>query len=108
LLGINDEGVIAGYFGSGAQGHANKGYRLYLPYGQGNYAHENFPGFYAKSSSPGSSSADAFLALHNGRFITLAVPGASMTQAFGVNDRDEVVGPYTTGSGNNAATHGFT
>ena len=232
LLGINNEGVIAGYFGSGAQGHANKGYRLYLPYGQGNYANENFPGsvqtqvtglndlgvtvgfwstqntanntnnnfgfyridghyhtvnfptgnnaspqvdqllgvndrdvavgfytnaqgnnrgytynirtrsftrvlvpgapggedlgsspsltatainnagdvagFYARSSSQGSSSADAFLALHNGRFITLAVPGASMTQAFGVNDRDEVVGAYTTGSGSNAATHGFT
>ncbi len=228
LLGINNEGVIAGYFGSGAQGHANKGYRASM----GNYANENFPGsvqtqvtglndlgvtvgfwstqntannannnfgfyridgryhtvnfptgnnaspqvdqllgvndrdvaagfytnaqgnnrgytynirtrsftrvlvpgahggedsgsgpsltatainnagdvagFYARSSSQGSSSADAFLALHNGRFITLAVPGASMTQAFGVNDRDEVVGAYTTGSGSNAATHGFT
>ncbi|MGH3289187.1 MAG: hypothetical protein ACRDPD_31680 [Streptosporangiaceae bacterium] len=225
LLGINNEGLIAGYFGSGAQGHANKGYRLYRPYGQGNYANENFPGsrqtqvtglndlgvtvgfwstqntanmtnnnfgfysvdgsyhtvnfptgdnaspqvdqllgvndrdvtvgfytngqgsnrgytynirtrsftrvlvpgapageagpsltatainnsgdvagFYAKSSSQ----TDAFLRLHSGRFITLAVPGASMTQAFGVNDRDEVVGAYTTGSGNNAATHGFT
>jgi hypothetical protein len=225
LLGINNEGVIAGYFGSGAQGHANKGYRLYLPYGQGNYTHENFPGsrqtqvtglndlgvtvgfwstqnnanmvnnnfgfysadgryhtvnfptgdnaspqvdqllgvndhdvavgfytngqgsnrgytynirtrsfsrvlvpgapageagpsltatainnsgdvagFYAKSSSQ----TDAFLRLHSGRFITLAVPGAAMTQAFGVNDGDEVVGAYTVGSGSNAATHGFT
>jgi hypothetical protein len=225
LLGINNAGVIAGYFGSGAAGHPNKGYRLYLPYGQGNYANENFPGsvqtqvtglndvgvtvgfwstqntanmtnnnfgfyragghyhtvnfptgnnaspqvdqllgvndrdvavgfytnaqgnnrgytynirtrsftrvlvpgapagvagpsltatainnlgdvagFYAKSSAQ----TDAFLQLHSGRFITLAVPGASMTQAFGVNDRDEVVGAYTTGSGNNAATHGFT
>ena len=225
LLGINNEGVIAGYFGSGAQGHPNKGYRLYLPYGQGNYASENFPGsrqtqvtglndlgvtvgfwstqnnanmvnnnfgfysaggryhtvnfptgdnaspqvdqllgvndhdvavgfytngqggnrgytynirtrsftrvlvpgapsgeagpsltatainnygdvagFYAKSSSQ----TDAFLRLDSGRFIMLAVPGASMTQAFGVNDRDEVLGAYTTGSGNNAATHGFT
>jgi hypothetical protein len=225
LLGINNEGVIAGYFGSGAQGHPNKGYRLYLPYGQGNYASENFPGsrqtqvtglndlgvtvgfwstqnnanmvnnnfgfysadgryhtvnfptgdnaspqvdqllgvndhdvavgfytngqggnrgytynirtrsftrvlvpgapsgeagpsltatainnygdvagFYAKSSSQ----TDAFLRLDSGRFITLAVPGASMTQAFGVNDRDEVVGAYTVGSGSNAATHGFT
>ena len=28
LLGINNDGVIAGYFGSGAQGHPNKGYRL--------------------------------------------------------------------------------
>jgi hypothetical protein len=30
-----------------------------------------------------------------------------MTQAFGVNDSDWVVGAYTTGSGNNTATHGF-
>src|ERR1035438_10313399 len=28
LLGISDEGVIAGYFGSGAQGHPNMGYLL--------------------------------------------------------------------------------
>ena len=228
LLGINNEGVIAGYFGSGAQGHANKGYRLYLPYGQGNYANENFPGsvqtqvtglndlgvtvgfwstqntanmtnnnfgfyrvnghyhtvnfptgnnaspqvdqllgvndrdvavgFYTNAqgnnrgytynirtrsftrvlvpgapagvdlgSSPSltatainnlgdvagfyarsSAQTDAFLQLRSGRFITLAVPGAAMTQAFGVNDRDEVVGAYTTGSGSNTATHGFT
>ena len=227
LLGINNSGVIAGYFGSGAKGHPNKGYQLFLPYGQGNYANENFPGsrqtqvtglndngvtvgfwstqntakmvnnnfgfysaggryhtvnfptgdnaspqvdqllgvndhdvavgfytngqgsnrgytynirthqftrvlppgftsstslqspsltatainnsgdvagFYAKSSSQ----TDAFLRLHDGQFITLAVPGAAMTQAFGVNDRDEVVGAYTTGSGSSAATHGFT
>ena len=44
LLGINDSGVIAGYFGSGAQGHPNKGYQLLPPYGQGNYINENFPG----------------------------------------------------------------
>jgi probable HAF family extracellular repeat protein len=30
-----------------------------------------------------------------------------MTQAFGVNDSDEVVGAYTTGSGNSAVSHGF-
>jgi len=28
LLGVNNEGVIAGYFGSGAQGHPNMGYQL--------------------------------------------------------------------------------
>jgi hypothetical protein len=44
LLGINNEGLIAGYFGSGAKGHPNKGYRLSKPYGQGNYASENYPG----------------------------------------------------------------
>jgi uncharacterized membrane protein len=44
LLGINNEGVIAGYFGSGAPGHPNQGYTLLPPYGQANYVNENFPG----------------------------------------------------------------
>jgi hypothetical protein len=222
LLGINDDGVIAGYFGSGAQGHPNKGYELWTP---STYRNENFPhsvqtqvtglndegvtvgfwstmntasmtnnnfGFYSVSGrfynvnfptgdnaspqvdqllgvnnhdiavgfytngqgsnrgyeynirtrqftrvlvpgAPGgtagpsltaaainnrgdvagfynktSSKVDAFLRLADGQFITLAVHGASMTQAFGVNDNDEVVGTYTVGSGSNAATHGFT
>src|SRR5712691_7250571 len=34
LLGINNHGKIAGYFGSGATGHPNKGYTLSPPYGQ--------------------------------------------------------------------------
>jgi len=44
LLGINSKNVIAGYFGSGATGHPNKGYLLKPPYGQANYVNENFPG----------------------------------------------------------------
>ena len=32
LLGINDAGVIAGYFGSGAAGHPNQGYTIAPPY----------------------------------------------------------------------------
>jgi hypothetical protein len=44
LLGINKHGVIAGYFGSGAAGHPNKGYVLSSPYRQANYTNENFPG----------------------------------------------------------------
>ena len=40
LLGVNNQGVIAGYFGSGAQGHPNMGYLL-TP---GGYRGENFPG----------------------------------------------------------------
>jgi hypothetical protein len=44
LLGINIHGVIAGYFGSGATGHPNKGYLLKPPYGQSDYVNENFPG----------------------------------------------------------------
>src|ERR1700678_2891344 len=44
LLGINNEGVIAGYFGSGAKGHQNKGYKLQPPFAQDDFANENFPG----------------------------------------------------------------
>ena len=43
LLGINSHNVIAGYFGSGAAGHPNKGYLLNPPYAQANYVNENFP-----------------------------------------------------------------
>lgn len=38
-LGINDYGVIAGYFGSGVAGHPNKGYTLV----RGHFINENFP-----------------------------------------------------------------
>jgi hypothetical protein len=225
LLGINNEGEIAGYFGSGAQGHPNKGYELDAPFAQGDFRNENFPGsvqtqvtglndngvtvgFWSKQNTasmannnfgfyewdgrfhnvnfptgtpasppvdqllgvnnsdiavgfftnrsgvnrgyeynirtgqfsrvlpPGatnsnlgasltaaainnhgdvagfynktSSLVDGFIKLHSGQFTTLAYPGATMTQAFGVNDSDEVVGAYTTGSGSSAVSHGFT
>jgi hypothetical protein len=41
LLGINDEGQIVGYFGSGAQGAPNKGYTI--PPSAGHFSNENFP-----------------------------------------------------------------
>src|SRR6185437_4175117 len=44
LLGINNEGAIAGYFGSGNAGHPNKGYVLTPPFAQGDFGNENFPG----------------------------------------------------------------
>ena len=226
LLGINNSGEIAGYFGSGAAGHPNKGYKLFPPYGQANYANENFPGsvqtqvtglndqgdtvgfwssmntanmvndnfgfyrlkghnfhsvqfptgdnaspvvdqllgindhdvavgFYTNgqgnnrgytynirtrqftrvlvpgyptgTAGPSLTAAainnngdlagfytdshgntDAFLDYKHGHFQTLDVPGASATQAFGLNDHDEVVGAYTDGTGSSAVMHGFT
>lgn len=66
--------------------------------------HGDVAGFYARTSSQ----TDAFILESNGKFITLAVPGATMTQAFGLNDHDEVVGAYTAGSGSSAVTRGFT
>jgi hypothetical protein len=226
LLGINNEGVIAGYFGSGVAGHPNKGYVLRPPFAQADFSNENYPhsvqtqvtglnddgvtvgfwstqnkasqvnnnfgfyeaggqfhevnfpttdnsnpptdqllglnnhdiavGFYVNGGGssrgyeyniakktftrvlvPGApagtagpsltaaainnkgdvagfyakgSVTDAFLRLSNGKFTTLAYPASdvTMTQAFGVNDSDEVVGAYTVGSGSSAQTFGFT
>ena len=126
LLGVNDHDVAVGFY-TNAQGN-NRGYeynirtrtftRMLVPGAPGGEVEGSGPslttaainnygdvaGFYAKTSSL----TDAFLRLHDGRFITLAVPGASMTQAFGVNDHDEVVGAYTVGTGSSATMHGFT
>jgi hypothetical protein len=215
LLGINDVGTIAGYFGSGAAGHPNKGYWLGSPYSQGNFANENFPGsgqtqvigvndrnvtvgFFANTAGTtnagfvnvhgrfqkvvppvrnqanppisqllgvnntgwsvgfyndskgnahgfaynynsrqfkwvtvsGATSVTAaavndesvitgfmtnaagttegFVKWPTGHTATLAVPNASSTNPTGINDRNEVVGTYTVGTGSNAVTHGFT
>jgi len=214
LLGINDAGLISGYFGSGQTEHPNKGYRLAAPYGQGNYQNENFPGsaqtqvtgldnigvtvgfwvnktgrnlgFYSLNgrqfhsvafptsnnakpqfdqllgvndndvavgfytdghgvnhgfsydilthtfktiavsgdtnvtaaavnnvgdvagfATNGGGTVEAFLERADGKPTRLSFPGATATQAFGVNNGDEVVGDYTEGTGSNAATHGF-
>ncbi|MGO8886389.1 MAG: hypothetical protein ACLQI7_22400 [Streptosporangiaceae bacterium] len=220
LLGINSKDKIAGYFGSGAAGHKNKGYTLLPPYRQSDFRTENFPhsaqtqvtglndkgvtvgfwshtnkasmvnanfGFYAiggrhfrsvnfptsNNSAPpvnqllGVNNSDiavgfytdskgnshgytynirtrrfhrvtvrgatsltaaainskgsiagfltnskgvtkAFFLRHNGQLITFGKTGASMTQAFGVNDFGEVVGAYTVGTGSSAKSFGFT
>ncbi len=215
LLGINESGLIAGYYGSGAAGHPNKGYLL-SNFGHGSYKNENFPhskqtqvtglnnlgvtvgfwvnkkgvnhGFYAihghhfttadyPTTNPANPAIDqllgvndqgvavgfyndskgnshgytftiahkryrkvggiggatsvtatgindegdisgfetdsggavvGFLKLSTGRVFTLSVPGASMTQAFGLNAGDEVVGAYEVGTGSTAKMHGFT
>lgn len=214
LLGINNSGTIAGYFGSGQNGHPNRGYVASPGYGQGNFRDENFPGaaqtqvvginntggtvgfwvdgqganngFYAlrghklhtvdfptndnaktkvdqllaindhqvtvgfytdgKGANHGFSydtakhhfktinvagdsnltaaginnqndvagfatnsagATEAFLLRSDGKLYRLNFPGATATQAFGVNDGDEVVGDYTVGTGSTAKTHGF-
>jgi CHRD domain-containing protein len=221
LLGINDSNEIAGYFGSGAKGHPNKGYTVVPPYSQASYTAENFPGsvqtqvtglnnsgttvgffsrmntasmsndnhgfwrsaagayhkadfptndaarppvdqllginghgvavgFYtskqgfnrsyslntktgkfARIFEPGHKGAnitatginlagfvtgffaaphgvtDSFLLIGR-KFTTIAFPHSPATTAFGVNNRGEVVGAYTTGSGDKAKSHGFT
>jgi hypothetical protein len=43
ILGINNNGRIAAYFGSGAAGHPNRGFTITAPYAQGTIKNENFP-----------------------------------------------------------------
>lgn len=125
LLGINKRGTIAGYFGSGAAGHPNKGYVLRRPYGQGNYTNENFPGsvqtqvtglndngvtvgFWADQSG-----ANFGFYKRNGKFHQVNFPVATgttaaspaMSQLLGVNDRNVAVGFTTDSAGN---SHGYT
>jgi hypothetical protein len=123
LLGVNDRDVAVGFYNNG-QG-ASRGYeysilthqfrRVLLP-GIRNLAkntsvtaaainnRDAVAGFY----SVHGGTTFGFLKTAGGRFFRLAYPGAAMTQAFGVNDWNEVAGTYTMGSGSNAKTYGFT
>ena len=126
LLGINDRGLIAGYFGSGAAGHPNKGYLLQAPYGQGNYTNENFPGsvqtqvtglnnrgvtvgFWSNTNMGVGMDANFGWVNVNGHFrqadfLTGDSASPVTDQLLGVNDNDIAVGFWVDGQGNN---HGY-
>jgi hypothetical protein len=130
LLGINNDGKIAGYFGSGAQGQANKGYTLTPDYDQDNYTNENFPGsvqtqvtginnksvtvgFWADSNNADMVNNNFGFVDQNGTFTNVVDPngagqaagGMTVEQLLGVNDKDTAVGFWTDNFGN---AHGFT
>jgi hypothetical protein len=117
LLGVNDQDVAVGFYND-AKGNAH-GYTYGIRGGwfrsvtiKGASSvtaaainnNDDVAGFFTNAKG----TTDAFLRTTEGRTYTLAYPGASMTQALGVNDFNEVVGVYTVGSGNSAVTHGFT
>ena len=137
LLGINNENTIAGYFGSGAAGHPNKGYLLLPPYGQGSYRNENFPGsvqtqvtglndngvtvgFWSTMNTASMNNNNfGFYRLPDGSFHEVVFPTGDnanpvMDQLLGVNDHDVAVGFYVNGGGlsraytYNIETHVFT
>jgi hypothetical protein len=124
LLGINDEGQIVGYFGSGAAGHPNKGY--VIPPFSHSFVNENFPGsvqtqvtgennrgvtvgFWSNTNMGVGMDANFGWVDVNGHFRTADYPAGSpaspaVDQLLGVNDSDIAVGFYTDASGNN---HGY-
>jgi hypothetical protein len=126
LLGINDRGLIAGYFGSGMAGHPNKGYLLTAPYGQGSYHNENWPestqtqvtglndhgvtvGFWSSMNTASQMNnnvgfVDVSNQLRNANFPTGDAASPPVDQLLGVNDGDVAVGFFTDANGNN---HGY-
>lgn len=123
LLGINNSGTIAGYFGSGAGGHPNKGYTIVPPYAQGNFTNENFPGsvqtqviginnsgttvgFWAPTNNASGVNANFGFVDANGTFTnvnnpnTVSAPLAPpINNLLGVNDHNVAVGFYTASGG---------
>ncbi len=121
LLGINDQQVIAGYFGSGTPPttHPNQGYTIDPPYGQGNYNNENFPGsqqtqvtaindfgntagFYTNTNEANFGFVD-----QNGSFTTVTDPKTTskptFNQLLGRNNAGEAVGFYNDAKGHSHA-----
>jgi Cu/Zn superoxide dismutase len=120
--GINDHGLIAGYFGSGAQGHPNMGYEL----ASGSYRDENFPGsaqtqvtglnnngvtvgFWSNTDNGPGQDANFGWVNVDGAFRDVNYPTSdpaspATDQLLGVNDNDVAVGFYTDAKGNN---HGY-
>jgi hypothetical protein len=124
-LGINNSGLIAGYFGSGAAGHPNKGYTTVPPYTA--FTNENFTGsvqtqvtglnnigttvgFWSNSNlGVGMDSNFGFVNVL-GTFTNVNNPATATTppvfnQLLGVNDSNVAVGFYTDAGG---VTHGYT
>ncbi len=125
LLGINDFGQIAGYFGSGAAGHPNKGYVI-PPFSSHTFINENFPGsvqtqvtglnnrgitvgFWSSMNNANMVNDNHGFVDVNGHFRIADFPtGAPGTppvdQLLGVNDSNVAVGFYLDAQGN---THGY-
>jgi probable HAF family extracellular repeat protein len=120
LLGINTKGVIAGYFGSGATGHPNKGYLLEPPYLSSDYVNENFPGSVQTQVTglnnlgdtcgfwiSGNNTNRGFVEW-NGVFASYTDPNTpkgagSVNQLLGINDAGIAVGFYNDAKGNSHA-----
>lgn len=134
LLGINNAGTIAGYFGDGTV-VPNNGFTIAPPYGAGDFTAENYPGaaqtqvvginntgvnvgFYIDSAGNNLGFADiagVFASVVNPNATPPSPAGTSFTQLTGVNNNDIASGFYTNGSTGatdaflvNLGTGGFT
>ena len=125
LLGINNKGVIAGYFGSGGAGHPNQGYTIAPPYTA--FAAANQPGStqtqatginaggvitgFWSSSNTGTDPNFGFIRWNNNghyRYLSVNNPlvasSPSVNQVLGINPAEIAVGFYNDANG---APHGY-
>jgi hypothetical protein len=116
LLGINDDGMAVGFYDDAA-GHSHgytydNGRNAYTPVNV-NGANSvtvtaiNDRGMIAGYDTTAAGVMEGFLRGSDGSMRHLSYPGASMTQALGLSNRNEVVGVYAVGTGPTAQTHGF-
>jgi hypothetical protein len=126
LLGINNNGHIAGYFGSGAAGHPNRGYILRPPYGPARYQDIDVPGsaqtqltglndegvqvgFWSASAAAGRASDKVAFYVKGGRYVSVGFPARDrssppVNRLLGVNNDNVAVGSYTDAAGHD---HGY-
>ncbi len=125
LLGVNNRDQIAGYFGSGAKGHPNKGYLINLAQQGSTFQNENFPlgvqtqvigindvgvtvGFWSSQNKRSMSDNNFGFYTVNGQFHNVVFPTRNMsqppvTQLLGVNNSDIAVGFFNGAKGNSHA-----
>ena len=118
--------MIAGYFGSGAAGHPNKGYQLFQPYGQGSDVQRELPRLGADPGHrPERQRRHGRVLLHHeqrqhgqrqlrvlgldGRFHEVNFPTGGpasppVDQLLGVNNHNVAVGFYTDARATTTAT----
>ncbi len=112
LLGINDEDQAAGYFqdAAGVQHayvHEKDGdflvLSLTMPSSQATSINDRGTIVGFEQSSPAAATSSGFILKHH-QLTVLNFPGSTFTQAFGINNSDDIVGAYNDANGN---THGF-
>jgi hypothetical protein len=116
LLGVNDKGVAVGFYTDAAgKAHgyrytiATKKFSVVAVHGASVVAAAiNNAGDVAGFDTSSKGAITGFLLPPSGAPAVLSFPGASLTEALGVNDSGEVVGDYRLGTGSGASTHGFT
>ncbi len=125
LLGINNAGVISGYFGSGLAGHPNQGYTIAVPYAT--FKPDNLPGsvqtqatgittgqattgFWAPTNTGSDANFGFIRWVNHGKFTYLSVndplvaSSPAVNQVLGMNSSNIAVGFYNDA---NSLPHGY-